>query len=45
MVLMAGLRYRIRNSPVPAYLKGSPILFVASCLMSVAFMGFAGLVK
>jgi electron transport complex protein RnfA len=45
LMLMAGLRKRIRNSPVPAFLKGTPILFVASGLMSVAFMGFGGLVK
>jgi electron transport complex protein RnfA len=45
MMLMAGVRKRIRNSPIPAFLKGTPILFVVSCLMSVAFMGFSGLVK
>jgi electron transport complex protein RnfA len=45
LMLMAGLRKRIRNSPIPAFLKGTPILFVASGLMSVAFMGFGGLVK
>jgi electron transport complex protein RnfA len=45
MLLMAGVRKRIRTSPVPAFMKGTPILFVCSCLMSVAFMGFSGLVK
>jgi len=45
MLLLAGIRRRIRTSPVPAFLKGMPILFISSCLLSVAFMGFGGLVK
>ena len=45
MLLLAGIRRRIRTSPIPAFLKGTPILFVCSCLLSVAFMGFSGLVK
>ncbi|MDR2659033.1 MAG: RnfABCDGE type electron transport complex subunit A [Spirochaetaceae bacterium] len=45
MILLAGLRRRIRNSPIPNFLKGTPILFVATALMSMVFMGFSGLVK
>ncbi len=45
MLLLAGIRKRIATSPIPSFLKGTPILFVASALLSVAFMGFAGLVK
>ncbi|GMO11698.1 MAG: electron transport complex subunit RsxA [Treponemataceae bacterium] len=45
MVLMSGIRTRIKSSPVPAFVKGTPILFVASGLMSMAFGGFAGLIK
>ena len=45
MLLLAGIRRRIRTSPIPAFLKGAPILFIASCLISIAFMGFSGLVK
>jgi electron transport complex protein RnfA len=45
MVLMAGFRKKMRAAPVPAFLKGTPILFVASGLMSLAFLGFSGLVK
>ena len=44
MLLLAGIRRRIRTSPIPAFLKGTPILFIASCLLSMAFMGFSGLV-
>ena len=45
MLLLAGIRRSIRTSPIPAFLKGTPILFVSSCLLSIAFMGFSGLVK
>jgi len=45
MLLLAGIRRRIRTSPIPAFLKGPPILFVCSCLLSMAFIGFSGLVK
>jgi electron transport complex protein RnfA len=45
LLLMAGLRNRMRNSPVPDFMKGTPILFVSAALMSMAFMGFSGLVK
>ena len=45
LLLLAGVRRRIRTSPIPAFLKGAPILFVCACLLSMAFMGFSGLVK
>ena len=45
LMLLAGIRRRIRTSPIPAFLKGTPILFVSACLLSIAFMGFSGLVK
>ncbi|MDR3248683.1 MAG: electron transport complex subunit RsxA [Treponema sp.] len=45
LLLLAGVRRRIKTSPIPAFLKGTPILFVAAALLSMAFMGFKGLVK
>ena len=45
MLLLAGIRKGIRTSPIPDFLKGTPILFISSCLLSIAFMGFAGLVN
>ena len=45
LLLLAGVRRRIRTSPIPDFLKGTPILFVAAALLSMAFMGFSGLVK
>jgi len=45
MLLLAGIRSRLRTSPVPAFLKGTPVLFIATALLSIAFMGFKGLVQ
>ena len=45
MVLMAGIRQRIKIASVPNILKGTPVLFVAAGLLSMAFSGFAGLIK
>ena len=45
LVLMSGIRERIKIAPIPAFLKGTPILFVAASLLSLAFGGFAGLIK
>lgn len=45
MVLLAGVRERIKTSPIPKFLQGTPILFVATGLITVAFMGFAGMIR
>lgn len=45
LVLLAGIRQRIRIAPIPSFLKGTPILFIAAALLSMAFGGFAGLIK
>ena len=45
LLLLAGIRNRMRTSPVPAFLKGTPVLFIAASLLSMAFMGFSGLIK
>jgi electron transport complex protein RnfA len=45
LLLLAGIRRRIKTSPIPAFLKGTPVLFAAAALLSMAFMGFKGLVK
>jgi electron transport complex protein RnfA len=45
MVLLAGIRERIRTSPIPEFLKGTPILFVTTSLLAIGFMGFSGLIK
>ncbi len=46
IVLMAGIRYRLeRNDLIPKHLRGLPLALVTAGLMSIAFMGFSGMVK
>ncbi len=45
IVLMAGARERLESSNIPESFKGFPISLVIAGLMSVAFLGFSGLVK
>ncbi|MCC3701937.1 electron transport complex subunit RsxA [Rouxiella badensis] len=45
MVLFAGIRERLVVADVPAPFRGSSIALVTAGLMSLAFMGFTGLVK
>ena len=43
IILLAGIRSRIDEQAVPAPLRGAPIVMISAALMSIAFMGFAGL--
>ncbi len=43
IVLMAGVRERLESSNIPKTFKGFPISLIIAGLMSVAFLGFAGL--
>lgn len=45
LVLFAGLRERIDVADVPKPFQGSAIALITAGLMSMAFMGFAGLVR
>ena len=45
MVLFAGLRERLDLAPVPRAFRGTAIALITAGLLSLAFMGFAGLVK
>ncbi len=45
LVLLAGVRERVSSSPIPTFLKGAPILFVATALLSVGFVGFSGFIQ
>jgi electron transport complex protein RnfA len=44
LVLFASMRERIEYADVPAPFRGAPIALITAGLMSVAFMGFGGLV-
>jgi electron transport complex protein RnfA len=43
MVMFAGLRERLALANVPAAFAGAPIGFIVAGILSLAFMGFAGL--
>ncbi len=43
IVLLAGIRSRIREEDLPAPVRGAPVVLIAAALMSIAFMGFADL--
>jgi electron transport complex protein RnfA len=45
MVIMSGVRSRIKTARIPASFKGTPILYIAAGLLSLAFLGFKGLIK
>ena len=45
LILFAGIRERLDTCDVPAPFKGTSIAMVTAGLMSLAFMGFSGLVK
>jgi electron transport complex protein RnfA len=45
MVIMSGVRSRIKIAKIPQSFKGTPILFVTASLLSLAFLGFKGLIK
>lgn len=44
IVLFAGIRERLENADIPEFLKGFPIALITAGLMSIAFLGFQGLV-
>ena len=45
MVLFASIRERVEYADVPKPFQGVPIALITAGLMSIAFMGFGGLVK
>jgi electron transport complex protein RnfA len=45
LVLFAAMRERLAAADVPVSFKGASIAMITAGLMSLAFMGFSGLVK
>ncbi len=45
LIMFSAMRERLVNADVPAPFKGSAIAMITAGLMSLAFMGFSGLVK
>ena len=44
MIIFAGVRTRLEKSNVPEFLKGLPITLIAAGIVSLSFLGFAGIV-
>ncbi|MHC4530779.1 MAG: electron transport complex protein RnfA [Planctomycetota bacterium] len=45
IILMAGLRQKMRYSNIPEPFQGIPIAMIITCVLAMAFMGFAGMVS
>lgn len=45
LILFASIRERVNAADVPSVFQGAPIALITAGLMSLAFMGFSGLVK
>ncbi len=45
IVLFAGIRERLELSDIPEIFQGFPIALISAGLLSIAFLGFSGLVK
>jgi electron transport complex protein RnfA len=45
LILFAGIRERLEGADVPVYFRGTAIAMITTAIMSLAFMGFAGLDK
>lgn len=43
--IMAGIRENLELADVPACLKGAPITLITAGLLTLAFMGFAGMIR
>ena len=43
ITILAGIRERIENNDIPKSFQGMPIVLITAGLMSIAFMGFAGI--
>jgi electron transport complex protein RnfA len=45
IVLFAGVRERLEGSPIPKALQGFPIALISAGIMSIAFLGFSGMLS
>jgi electron transport complex protein RnfA len=45
LILFAGIRERLEGADVPVHFRGTAIAMITTAIMSLAFMGFAGLDK
>lgn len=44
ITIMAGIREKIEYNDIPKPFRGTAIVLIVACLMSIAFMGFSGMI-
>lgn len=44
IVIMAGIREKVEYNDIPKPFQGTAIVLIIACLMSIAFMGFSGMI-
>ena len=45
LIILAGIRVRIKNSLIPKFFQGYPIIFITASFIAIAFMGLQGLAR
>ncbi|MCX8095022.1 MAG: electron transport complex subunit RsxA [Caldisericia bacterium] len=45
LLILAGIRERLKISNVPKFFRGYPLVFASMALIAIAFLGFKGLIK
>lgn len=45
LVLMAGIRTKMKYSLIPKFLQGYPIIFITTAFMAIAFLGLQGIAR
>lgn len=45
MVLFSGVRQKMEDANIPAFLKGLPITLIAASILAISFLGFGGIVE
>jgi len=43
IVIMAGIKQKLKNAPIPEGLKGASITFITTGIMALTFLGFSGI--
>jgi electron transport complex protein RnfA len=43
IILLSGVRERLETARIPKFMQGFPIVLVSAALISMAFLGFAGM--
>jgi len=45
LILLAGLRIKMKYSIIPKFLQGYPIIFITASFMAIAFLGLQGIAR